>query len=241
MRRGFCLTLLFVAITLPALADDKKDDKPAAKDDKPAAKDNAEKWIPLGQVAGVLTHMSSGDSGEYTIKVKSQVIEANPQGQADYARHQEDLLKRQVKIMQTTNPVDRQKQMIELIKEAQKAPGELFKVREVSQDVKVVPADDMKIRLANPPPAFDDKGFPKQYTTAELKELRGTENLPGYTGALDDIKPNQIVLVVLARKPPKADAKPDAPKDRDKDKSLVGANENPILVRMIVILGDKEK
>ena len=33
---------------------------------------------------------------------------------------------------------------------------------------------DMKVRLANPPPAFDYKGFPKQYTTAELKELRGS-------------------------------------------------------------------
>jgi hypothetical protein len=234
MRRGFCLTFLLVGITLPALAA-AKDDKPVAKDEKPAAKEDAEKWISLGQVAGQLTHMSSGDSGEYTIKVTSQVIEANPQGQADYARHQEDLLKRQVQIMRTTNPADRQKQMIELIREAQKAPGNLFKVREVSQDVKVVPADDMKVRLAYPPPAFDDKGFPKKYTAAELKELRGTENLPGYSGSLDDIKTNQIVLVTLARKA----AKPDAPKDRDKDKALVGANENPLIIRMIIVLGEK--
>ncbi len=160
MRRGYCLPLVLVLFPLSALADDK-DEKPAPKDDKPAAKEDAEKWIPLGQVAGLLTNISSGDNGEYTIKVTSQVIEANPQGQADYARHQEDLLKRQVKIMQTTNLADRQKQLVDLIKEAQKAPGNLFKVREVTQDVKVVPADDMKVRFANPPPAFDDKGFPR--------------------------------------------------------------------------------
>ncbi len=236
MRRGYCLTLLLVSITLPAFAEDKKDEKPAPKDEKPAAKD-AEKWISLGQVAGVLTHISSGDNGEYTIKVTSQVIEANPQGQADYVRHQEDLLKRQVKIMQTTNPVDRQKQLVDLIKEAQKAPGNLFKVREVSQDVKVVPADDMKVRLANPPPAFDDKGFPKQYTKRGIEGAsRHGEPTRLSTGALDDIKTNQIVLVALARKAP---PKPDAPKDRDKDKALIGVNENPIVVRMIVILADK--
>ena len=35
--------------------------------------------------------------------------------------------------------------------------------------------DDVKIRLLNPPEAFDDKGRAKKYTPKELKELKGDD------------------------------------------------------------------
>lgn len=61
--------------------------------------------------------------------------------------------------------------------------------------------DDLKVRVAQLPPAFDDKGKPRKYTSKELEELKGPDRrLPGYAGSLEDLKPGQIVEVHLVRK-----------------------------------------
>ena len=110
-------------------------------------------------------------------------------------RKQQQLLQRQVQIMSTRNPVQRQQQLVQLMRDAQQMPQNLWTIKEVKQDVKAVPADDMKVRLLRPPEAYDDKGNPKKYTDKELKELKGPDKLPGYTGTLEDVKTNQLVLV----------------------------------------------
>jgi hypothetical protein len=228
MRRGFSLAALLVFCAAPALADDPK------KDDK---KPDDEKLVTLGQVAGVLTSTGGSEEG-YTIRVTLYVPQPNLQAQADLLRKQQQLVQKQLQIMGTRNPVQRQKQMAELLRDAQQMPQNLWTIKEVQQDVKAVPADDMKVRLLQPPEAFDDKGHRKKYTEKELKELKGPDNLPGYTGALEDVKSNQLVLVTLARKPGKAAEKPkDGDKAKDGDKLDKDA---PLLIRMIVILADKK-
>jgi hypothetical protein len=212
MRRGLTLTALLLLCAASAPADDaKKDDK---KDD--------DKLVTLGQVAGVLT-TNGGSEADYNIRVTLYVPQPNEQAQADLLRKQRQIAQKQLEIMRTRNPVQRQKQMVELLKDAQQMPQNLWTIKEVKQDIKAAPADDMKVRLLQPPEAFDDKGHPKKYTAKELKELKGPDNLPGYTGALEDVKTNQLVLVTLARKPAKADEK-----------------DTPLLIRMLVILADKK-
>jgi hypothetical protein len=62
-------------------------------------------------------------------------------------------------------------------------------------------SDDIKVRRMMLPVEFDDKGKPKRYTQKEKDELRGSDKkLPGYTAALDDLKPGQFVEVFLVRK-----------------------------------------
>jgi hypothetical protein len=69
------------------------------------------------------------------------------------------------------------------------------------QNVEMPLVDDVKVRLRNPPANFDDKGKPKKYTQKELAELKGPDKkLPGYTGALEDLKSGQIVTVYLVKK-----------------------------------------
>jgi hypothetical protein len=235
MRRGFYLAALLVFCAAPALADDKKD---ADKADK---KPEGEKLITLGQVAGVLTN-TGGSEAEYTVKVTLYVPEPNLQAQADLLRKQQQLVQKQAEIMRTRNPVQRQQQMAQLVRDAQQMPQNLWKIKEVHHDVKAAPADDMKVRLLQPPEAFDDKGNPKKYTAKELKELKGPDNLPGYTGSLDDVKTNQLVLVTLARKPAKPAEKKDGdkPKDGDKKDGDKLDKDPALLIRMIVILGDKK-
>ena len=43
------------------------------------------------------------------------------------------------------------------------------------EDIELLLKDDVKIRQANPPEAFDDKGRPKKYSIKELKELKGDD------------------------------------------------------------------
>src|SRR4051794_31464687 len=61
-------------------------------------------------------------------------------------------------------------------------------------------ADDVKVRLAQPPKKNDDKGHPLKYTPAELKDLKGPGNLPGYAATPDDPRPGQTVAVTLGRR-----------------------------------------
>jgi len=220
MRHGFCLVALIVSCAAPALAADKDEKKP-----------EGDKLVSLGQVAGVLTGMG-GSEANYTVKVTLHVVQPNPQAQLDLLKKNQQLVQRQMQIMTNRNWVQRQQQILQLMRDAQQAPANLFTVKEVQQDVKATPADDMKVRLSQPPAAFDDKGNLKKYTAKELKELKGPDNLPGYTGTLEDVKTNQLVLVSLARKPTKAG---DKPKDGDK----LWDKDNPLLIRMIV-LGDKK-
>lgn len=72
------------------------------------------------------------------------------------------------------------------------------------EDVELLLKDDVKIRQANPPEAFDDKGRAKKYTSKELKELKGEDlKTPGYPADFSDLKNDSIVNVTLMQKPQK--------------------------------------
>jgi hypothetical protein len=238
MRRGFYLAAVMLLCAASAFAADKKDG------DKDEKKPEGEKYINLGQVAGILTS-TGGSESDYAIRVTLHVVEPNPQAQLDLIKKNAQLMQRQAQIMNVRNPWQRQQQMVQLMRDAQQAPANLFTVKEVQHDVRASPADDMKVRLAQPPDAFDDKGNIKKYTAKELKELKGPDNLPGFTGTLEDVKANQLVLVTLARKPVKPADKPkngDKPKDGEKakDDNKLFDKDNPLLIRMIVVLGEKK-
>ena len=84
--------------------------------------------------------------------------------------------------------------------------------------------DDVQVRLAQPPAQFDDKGKPKKYTKKELDELRGSDKkLPGYTASLEDLKPGQMVKVMLVRKAgtPKVSKKDDIPPEYKPQVNLI--------------------
>ena len=73
------------------------------------------------------------------------------------------------------------------------------------EDIELLLKDDVKIRQANPPEAFDDKGRPKKYTVKELKELKGDDlKAPGYPADFSDLINQSIVNVTLMQKPQKS-------------------------------------
>jgi hypothetical protein len=107
----------------------------------------------------------------------------------------------------------------------------------VTKNVDLQPADDMVVRMLNPPPKFVD-GKAKPYTSKELKAMRGDSKLPGYSADLENLKADQIVQVQLIRK--KDAPKPKAPpknKDKSKDKDDE-IDESLPQIKMIVIISE---
>jgi hypothetical protein len=105
-----------------------------------------------------------------------------------------------------------------------------------SSQIDVFADDDVKVRLAQPPLAYDAKGNPKKYTAQELRALRGPGNQWGYPGDFDSLKNDQVVRVVLMR--PKDAAKP-SPKDKKTPKDA--PSEPRIIATTIYVLQDSGK
>ena len=82
-----------------------------------------------------------------------------------------------------------------------KSPAQSTRLTPQWQDFEFDVDDDVAIRLQQPPPAFDDKGQPRKYTTAELKELKGPDaNVPGYPADFTDLKPGRTVTLHLVQR-----------------------------------------
>ena len=113
----------------------------------------------------------------------------------------------------------------------QKVVGKDLQLQDMPVTVEVQTADDVKVRILQLPPAFDDKGKPRRYTPKELKQLKGPDpKQPGYTGGFDSLKPGQKVQLTLARSKD-ALKKPPKGKPRDDQEAL----ENVTVTRVVIL------
>jgi hypothetical protein len=97
--------------------------------------------------------------------------------------------------------------------------GGRLQLQIVPKEVELLVADDLKVRVMQPPVEFDEKGKPRKRTAKELKELKGGDpKLPGYQADFDSLKPNQVVrLTLIGKKDTRGKAKPPArPKAKGK-------------------------
>jgi hypothetical protein len=102
------------------------------------------------------------------------------------------------------------------------------------KEVEVQTTDEVKVRLLNPPVAFDDKGKIKKYSAKELKELKGNDpKLPGYNGEFSDLQTGQIVKLTLVRKKGDPAPKPTGKKGKDAELELVKDELPPISVILV--------
>jgi hypothetical protein len=171
------------------------DDKPPADKDPPA-----DRLVPVGSALGVLQGAPTTD-GLLTVRVTLRSIEPNVQAQANLLRDEQQILSRIQSASQIRNPLQRQQEFGNILRDAQNLQGrqkDLFTVKETQTNVEVLLTDDTKVRTARPPAAFDDKGNPKKYTDAELKELKGDDNLPGFPADKGALRQGRVVLVAAA-------------------------------------------
>ncbi len=77
----------------------------------------------------------------------------------------------------------------------QKMANEIYSPK----DFELRAAEKIKVRTNSPPAEYDDKGNMKRWTVKELKKLKKGSKLPGYPAEYDALRPNQTVLVYLAK------------------------------------------
>jgi hypothetical protein len=244
--QGAAIALLCGCILgLPALAADK----PAPKN-ADAAKDVDGDKLPAGQFTGKLSNVPGSD-GSFTVNVEIERAEVGPnalrnetrQGQ-QILRDQQQIERLQMDIARARNANEYRQRVMQLAEVTQKIQLNGVKQQlKANGDVKIVTdhkeidfhvADDVKVRVLNAPTKFDDKGNPKEYTKAELKEMKGKDaDLPGYESTLDSLKQGERIQVTLAQAKP---AKKDGDKDDKKtDPEMKKGNE----VTRILILSEE--
>lgn len=211
MRAISRLAVLLAAalMVLPLWAADEK--KPDAKKDIDKTAANTEKTVKAGVIAGkILAIVESKKS--LRVQITLQVPKFN-QGAANA------IAQAQIQYAQAAARRD-----LNGMASAQRTMAQneanLITLQSVTKDLEIGTTDDFQVRLANPPPQFDEKGKIKKYTAKELKELRGDSKLPGYKGEFSDLAIDQIVSLTLVRK--KSDTpKPIKPKGKDADVDLM--------------------
>jgi hypothetical protein len=210
---GPFLALALVLPVAPA-ADKDKDKMPA---DKKAA---AAKMIAAGEITGRVVNVE-GERKVFTLEltVVYQVPNvgainnmANIRAQMLTARDFNTLRNLQVQLL--------------------KEQANMAQVKKETHNIDLEAADDVLVRLKDPPVEFDEKGNVKKHTAKELKELKGDPKLPGYAGDFDSLKPDQIIQVKLAKtkQAPQPRGKPadkDAPDNRPVARSIMILRDAP--------------
>jgi hypothetical protein len=250
MSRLFAFVLMGFLLSLPVLgaedekADAKKDEVKKAEVDKdappkkvevpgkgigkkPGGKDadkdaNTEKTVKAGVVTGKIMGVVE-EKKTIRIQVTFRVPKLN-------AGQVQALQNAQVQLAQAKNVQD----VINARNAIAQAQANLYTFESVQKDYELQAADDIKVRAANPPAQFDDKGRIKRYTQKELKELKGNDKLPGYPAEFSDLRQEQIVQVTLVRKK----GAPRTPVKRGKDVDPDLLNDFLPQMSLIVIVAE---
>jgi hypothetical protein len=232
MLRLMLAGVVAALLVLKAPADDTDKKNKTNKPDPP----DADKLLAPGEFIGTLLSVP-GPDGSFTVKVEYQHLDLkDPKALANLANSNSKLAnqlqkeqntinnlqnqlakaKKSSDITRITNQITQQSnQMQQQVLQAQLSPNSNpFKMVTSTQDVEFHAQDSFKVRIPEPPQAFDDKGNIKKYTADELKDLKGKDKtLPGYEGTPDSLLIGQRVKVTLIKAPTtKTPAKPDTDK-----------------------------
>jgi hypothetical protein len=241
-----------LAILSPAAIfgqDKEKDKKKQSKED--ATPGTAKEYQQLGQLKEAVGKLVQVDTSSkiLTLRLDFPHLEANPTykppANNNVYQQIQDLARQQAQLATIRNPLQRQQRMQRIAQQIQQLQQKLaggakpnaqnspYKIVTDSKDFELEMADDLYVRRLNPPFAYDDKGFPVEYSKEKLLEMKGKDkNKPGYEAKVEDLASGQIIGVGLkpAKKSSAGDPK-EKPKDaKDKDaKDPKGAGEGPVI------------
>jgi hypothetical protein len=229
MRQNVITTALLIALLVPAAAP-AQDKKPApakpgpamvmeakdvgvkGKNDKPDPKLAKDRVLAVGQFYARVTEYDE-DGGKMKLVVPYRVPVLNTDAVARLGELQQEYLNAAL----IEDVQERFQEVLRIQGEIVQTRAALYTLEEHEADVELPLDEDVKVRLLQPPPKFDDKGNIQKYTAKELEELRAPANLPGYRGERDELRDKIWIQATVVRK--KSD--PTAPR-----------------LSMVVILGD---
>ena len=216
---------LFGFVVLPVVADDTK-----TQDKKPTEKKT--EMVAAGTLSGKILHVNES---KHSLKIRVDIKEIN-QGEAQAIANLQNEIAR---ISATErNPVNRANGIQNRLNDISRRQNNLYKT--VHKDIEVTPSDEVKVRMANLPIKYDDKGKPVKYTNEEKKAAKGDDpKAIGYKAEFSDLRNDQIVsLVMMKKKGTPVLPKPEPGKEVDKSDIAVILAEYEPKVTTIVIVSD---
>jgi hypothetical protein len=202
---------------------DKTDKGEPAKTDTKKAKEKKEKFEWGQKFDGKLTKLE-GSTKNFTVQVTSMI--PDPQKVQDNLNHYNQRI---AEIRGDKNLQSQRKRLYDLQVDMAKRQANSYK--KVTKDVDLQGDDKMKVRIAQPPTEYDDKGNAKKLTKAELKALKGPDpNLPGYSAEYEQLKTGQVVTVYLPKQKQQTKTKTTT-KTEDADE----APERPKAVMILIV------
>jgi hypothetical protein len=191
----------------------------------------------LHEVTGKLVSAAPTDK-TLTLQVEYQLLQprskealksADAQALKLY-REQERIINEEKKVLKARNPVQAARQLQQLQRHAlrigttaNKVYANAFTLITYRKQFDLQATDNVKVRLSKLPAEYDDKGFPKKYTDAELKERKGPDpGQPGYAGSFEELTPGQIVKLTFAA-------------DKKDAKDMEAKDDHPHIARILVI------
>ncbi len=202
--------LILLLSTAPLLAADRGSE-PKSKAAQPTDQD----YKALEQLRTFQARVIAIDPQARSLQLRIEYQKLEPKGQA--ASH--PLQVRQQQIRRSGTPLQQALQMQRLLadlelKQAQ-ALQNSFRLVNEHKDFDLKLADTAAVRTLKLPAEYDEKGFLRQYTAQELKQMKGPDpNVPGYALDLDKLKPGSVVRVTLGSSAAAGAARDVAPDDR---------------------------
>jgi hypothetical protein len=236
LLRHLGLLVLAFALVLPSFAADSPSSKTDTKSDKKkdTKKETEDEYVTMGQFEGVV--------GQPGGRLKMQVITMVPDQAAinKLAQLQAQVVREKAQGNRNNgfNAAAIQRTMAQMaVQQAAVARGKEQKV-DKTFDV----ADDAKVRVAEPPVEFDDKGVRKKLSSTEMKAKKGPGNLWGFPGTVDQVSKGQNVKVFVGLKKSVIEAlkKKKKPTGKSKTEDDVTDESSPV-VHMIYILSEAKK
>ena len=222
---GIAALLLGLCAAPAFAADDPKKDPPPPDAKKDADAPPAEKPIKVGVVSGKLVEVNE-TAKSVKLEVMIEVQKPNL-GEMQAVQNCRDPAANRRPRRRDYNAVASLQQQILQHK------LNSITIEKKTQNMDYTSTDDVKVRLSDPPVAYDDKGNIKKRTAKELTELKGNpkdpdSKLAGYPGAFTDLRTGSYVKVTLVKKKEVPHTGPK-PKDADpvvKDDNLPEASHD---------------
>jgi hypothetical protein len=248
--RWSCLVVGILFLASPSEAQNKNKPKPGGKGTD-ATPQEYQAVLAAGEVTGKITDIDHAKR-LVTIQVETQAVQAGGNVNQNLARQQQQLMRNAFRPNNKRNPAEQARHMQQQAAQLQRQQMQALnrnngggpKINTVKKDFEFQADPKARVRLLNLPQEFDERGKPKQYTQAELRELKGPNTtLPGYQSTFEDLHPGQIVKLSVASAKKTSIVPPAANKNKDVDAD----KEMPVFVpdgtkprtTMIVIVKDE--
>src|SRR5260370_22742947 len=218
---------LFGLVVLPVLAADEKKTGEKKDVDKKDVGKKAPELVAAGSINAKILQVNESKKS-----LRVRVPDIN-KGEAEaIARDQAEIQK---VLLTERNPVNRANRVAQLNNSIAQHTARLYSSQ---KDIDVNATDDVKVRMANPTPKYDEKGKLIPYTKDELKELKGDDpKAVGYKAEFSDLRAEQAVSLVLMKKKGTAKLpKPEPGKEGDKaDVAAILAEFEPKVTTIVIL------